>query len=61
MGICSKRPAIDPVQQDRELQQVKREANQRRDQILQRIENGTATREDKRIFNAGRTRAGRIK
>lgn len=61
MGLFSKRPSTDPVTQDRTVQQAKREANQRRTEILKRVENGTATREDKRIFNAGRTRSGRIK
>lgn len=60
MGIFSKRPAIDPAVQEHQIQQAKREAAQRRTEILRRLEEGTATREDKRIFNAGRKRAGRI-
>ncbi|ARX83580.1 hypothetical protein SMD44_03002 [Streptomyces alboflavus] len=60
MGIFSKRPATNPAAQEHQIQQAKREAAQRHTEILQRLENGTATREDKRIFNAGRTRSGRI-
>ncbi|MFD9880101.1 hypothetical protein ACFWZT_01385 [Streptomyces alboflavus] len=60
MGIFSKRPATDHSEQDRTIEQAKREANQRRNTILNRVENGTATSEDKRIFNAGRKRSGRI-
>ncbi|NGO10200.1 hypothetical protein G5C60_22075 [Streptomyces sp. HC44] len=60
MGIFSKRPAADPVEQDRQLQQAKREATERNREIYGRIQNGTASREDKRIFNAGRKRSGRV-
>ncbi|MFF4405870.1 hypothetical protein [Streptomyces sp. NPDC001404] len=61
MGIFSKRPAKDPDQQDREIQQAKYEGSRLLEEVIERINNGTATRKDKRVFNAGRTRAGRIK
>ncbi|MFD3312556.1 hypothetical protein [Streptomyces sp. NPDC058694] len=60
MGIFSKRPAIDPVEQDRQIQAVKRESVQRNREIHSRIQNGTATPEDKRIFNAGRKPNGHV-
>ncbi|EST26104.1 hypothetical protein [Streptomyces roseochromogenus] len=60
MGIFSKRPPIDYDKQEREYRQAKREANKLMAEIRERLENGTATREDKRIFNAGRTRDGQI-
>ncbi|MFF2567840.1 hypothetical protein [Streptomyces sp. NPDC058084] len=61
MGFFSKRPEIDHAEQDRQLERDTREAGLRFREIRDRISNGTATREDKRIFNATRTRAGRIK
>jgi len=60
MGLFSKRPATDPNEQDRQIQQAKRESVTRHNEIVQRIDNGTATADDKRIFNAGRKRSGRI-
>ncbi|WP_367324033.1 hypothetical protein [Streptomyces sp. HUAS ZL42] len=60
MGIFSKRPATDSVKAEREYRAVKREAVKRHNEIADRIQNGTATPEDKRIFNAGRKRSGRI-
>ncbi|MGW8993429.1 hypothetical protein ACWGRF_26395 [Streptomyces zhihengii] len=60
MGFFSKRPAIDHAEQDRQLEQAKREFAPRLREIHDRLENGSATSEDKRIFNAGRTRGGRI-
>lgn len=56
MGIFSKRS----VSQD-EIDSAKREARKRHDAIVDRINSGTASREDKRVYNAGRTRSGRIK
>ncbi|MFE6713306.1 hypothetical protein [Streptomyces sp. NPDC057695] len=61
MGFFDKRPAIDHAEQDRQIERAKREFAPRLREIHDRIDNGTATREDKRIFNAGRKRGGRIK
>ncbi len=61
MGISSKRPAVDHAAQDRQIQQAKSEGAKRLNEIADRINNGTATRQDKRIFNATRTRSGRVK
>ncbi|MFJ7153522.1 hypothetical protein ACIQUQ_01145 [Streptomyces sp. NPDC101118] len=52
MGFFRKRPEIDHVEQDRKLQQAKREGSQRLNAIRDRIGDGTATREDMRVFNA---------
>ncbi|MGA4840537.1 hypothetical protein [Streptomyces sp. G45] len=60
MRIFSKCPATDPVKAEREYRAIKREAVQRHHEIADRIQNGTATPEEKRIFNAGRRRSGRI-
>jgi len=60
MGIFSRRPAADPNEQDRQIQQAKRESVARHNEIVDRIKDGTATADDKRIFNAGRKRSGRI-
>ncbi|MEU8529220.1 hypothetical protein AB0C77_27075 [Streptomyces sp. NPDC048629] len=61
MGFFSKRSAIDPDEQDRQIQKAKREGGRRLNEIRDRIGNGTATREEKRIFNATQKRGGRIK
>ncbi|MFF9527516.1 hypothetical protein ACF1DV_36965 [Streptomyces achromogenes] len=61
MGIFSKRPAIDYAEQERQIQEAKRHGAQLNREIYGRIKDGTATKEDKRIWNAGRKRSGRIK
>ncbi|GAA2780487.1 hypothetical protein [Streptomyces showdoensis] len=61
MGFFSKRPEINHAEQDRQLQRDKRDAGRRLNEIRDRIDTGSATREDKRIFNATRKRGGRIK
>ncbi|KNB49220.1 hypothetical protein [Streptomyces caatingaensis] len=61
MGIFSKRSEIDHDERDRQIQEAKREGVRRLNEIADRIDNGTATREDKRVFNASRTRSGRVK
>ena len=61
MGFFSKRPEIDHAAQDRQLERDKRDAGRRMSEIRDRIGNGTATREDKRVFNATQKRGKRIK
>ncbi|GHI88771.1 hypothetical protein [Streptomyces xanthophaeus] len=61
MRFFSKRPEIDHDEQDRRFEQAKRESGRRLNEIRDRIGNGTATREDKRIFNATQKRGHRIK
>ncbi|MGW1636510.1 hypothetical protein [Streptomyces lavendulae] len=61
MGFFSKRPEIDHDEQDRRYEQAKRESGRRQSEIRDRIADGTATREDKRIFNATQKRGFRIK
>ncbi|MFI6663098.1 hypothetical protein ACIBL8_47355 [Streptomyces sp. NPDC050523] len=58
MSIFSKRPHPD---QDRHIEDAKRRGAQLERQIYSRIKDGTATKDDKRIWNAGRKRSGRIK
>lgn len=60
MGIFSKHSGT-ANQQEREIQSAKREGARLQATTADRISKGTASREDKRIFNAGRTRSGRIK
>ncbi|KOU30886.1 hypothetical protein ADK52_03820 [Streptomyces sp. WM6372] len=61
MGIFSKRPETNHDEQDRQIQDAKREGGRLLNEIRDRIGDGTATREDKRIFNATQKRGGRIK
>ncbi|WP_030201954.1 hypothetical protein [Streptomyces sp. NRRL S-87] len=61
MGFFSKRPEIDHVEQDRQYRQAKREGSQRLNAIRDRIGDGTATREDMRVFNAVLKRGRRSK
>lgn len=61
MAIFSRRSGTDSNQQEREIQSAKREGARLQTSTADRISNGTASREDKRVFNAGRTRSGRIK
>ncbi|WEV26678.1 hypothetical protein OYE22_16830 [Streptomyces sp. 71268] len=61
MGLFSKRPHPDQDQHIEEVEEVKRRGGQLRREIYARIEDGTATKDDKRIWNAGRKRSGRIK
>ncbi|MEU6774111.1 hypothetical protein [Streptomyces sp. NPDC046759] len=61
MGIFSKRPEIDLDERDRQIEEGKRRGAQLEREIYGRIKDGTATKEDKRIWNAGRKRSGRIK
>ncbi|MEV5372283.1 hypothetical protein AB0N12_23465 [Streptomyces albogriseolus] len=58
MGIFSKRPHPD---EDRHIEEGKRRGAQLNREIYSRIKDGTATKQDKRIWNAGRKRSGRIK
>ncbi|MFF7367402.1 hypothetical protein [Streptomyces tricolor] len=58
MGIFSKRPHPN---EDRLIEEAKRRGAQLEREIYGRIKDGTATKEDKRIWNAGRKRSGRIK
>ncbi|WP_336318197.1 hypothetical protein [Streptomyces lavendofoliae] len=61
MGFFSKRREIDSDEHDRLMEKAKREGSQLLSDIRDRIADGTATREDMRIFNAGRKRGHRIK
>jgi hypothetical protein len=61
MSIFGKRPAADPYKQERQIQEAKRIGSQLERQIHGRIEDGTASKDDKRIWNAGRKRSDRIK
>ncbi|MEU9388604.1 hypothetical protein AB0D86_01205 [Streptomyces sp. NPDC048324] len=58
MGIFSKRPHPD---QDRHIEEGKRSGAQLDREIYARIKDGTATKDDKRTWNAGVKRSGRIK
>lgn len=57
MKIFGNRPHPD---QDRHIEEGKRQGAELERQIYGRIKDGTATKDDKRIWNAGRKRSGRI-
>jgi hypothetical protein len=59
MGLFSKRPASSNT--DQQIENAKLEGGRRLNEIRDRIGNGTATREDKRVFNATQQRGGRRK
>ncbi|MEU2518544.1 hypothetical protein ABZ732_07105 [Streptomyces pseudogriseolus] len=61
MGFFSRRPAITPDERDRQIEEGKRRGAQLNREIYSRIKDGTATKNDKRIWNAGRKRSGHIK
>ncbi|MFZ3595571.1 hypothetical protein [Streptomyces sp. BH104] len=48
------------VSQD-DIDSAKREGGRLLNEVTDRVNNGTASDKDKRVFNATRTRAGRIK